>query len=426
MAEVDDLAAVIEADMIRNYGGEENLSSDPGSRIRARIYANAVEYAHVELSSRGAGRQFIPAECTDLISKLEWENKLIPQFDDDLPTRQSAVAVAAKLSAGATRPNIEAVLTDLLGADFIAYITPDKSVAFSPPTDPATTGNWVRPGYPAFVGKITGEIVQKPINAAVTIPYVKVAGRDAPLEAGETILIDPGWTRPERATLLSVTSTTLTALFTKSHAGGVLFTTARCPIANTSLRGNTVVLTPAAARDAETRRKVHNVMGKLLRGVSRWAIVEQTSPGLSGPFRPGVGLPGLTALNLVLPIVSVGTGAVAANPSSTPLFSANATSTASHGSSASCSPSFSANATGRSLRAGAPSSAPTFSANLTRAGYALNSAPTLTANATSSALKAAAPSSAPSFNANATSHALKQAAPSSAPTLNAAATGHSG
>lgn len=425
MAEVDDLAAVIEADIIANYGGEENVSLDPTSYIRAGIYAKAYEIAWLELSSLAAGNQFIPSEATDLLSKFEWEYKLVPKISDDVATRQAALAAAAKLSGGAKRSNVESVLLDLLGADFIAYVTPDKTDTLN---DFVTqylefgngafgVGNWVRPGTHAYVGRLLSNVVT---TGPATVGYERIAGRETPPEVGETILLDPGYTRPEQIELTAVTANTFTGAFTLAHAEGTIFTTGRCPTATTPNRVNLIILTSAAARDAETRRKVNRVMGKLLRATSRWSIVEEASPGRAGPFRLGEGLLGVTALGVV-----VESGGFSAG-SSAPTFNANATGRALKASAPSSTPTITGGATSRALKAAAGSSAPTITADAQNSGAQGSSSPTITANATSQALKASAGSSAPINTADAKSHALKQSAGSSTPTITGAATGQAG
>lgn len=413
MAELEDLTAKIEADMLANYGGENNVSTDPASYIRARIYARAVEFAYLELASRVAGRQFVPAEVTDLLPKLEWEYKLFPKATDDLETRRTNVAIAARLAGGATRANIEAILTELLGSDFLAYVVFDKNALY-PAFDEEAVGNWVAPGTPAFVGRF----LDNQHAGTWTVRYEKLGGRETPLQVGETMLVDPGFTRPERVTITEATASTFIAQFDIPHGAGAVFTTARAPNAPTPQRTNLVILTSSAARNAEARRKVNLVMSRALRGVSRWGIAEQSNPGTAGPFIIGQSLLGVTALGIV-PFTTL-VGPVYSHAFSEPTIAANATSKIAAVSVASSSPAVTANATSGAAKSAAASSSPTITANGTTSGTIANSSPTVTANATTAALKASQASSSPATNsANAVSKALKASAGSSSPTITA-------
>jgi len=397
MAEIDDLTAVIEADMLANMGGEENVSGDPASAIRAKVYANAKEVAYLQLSSRVAGRQYIPTEATDLLPKLEWEHDLVPKATDDLATRQTAVAVAAKLTGGASRANVVAVLTSLLGSDFIAYVTRPKSDLSLPALNAA---NYVKPGTPAFVGRTIGHLTK--VSGPAVVQYERVGGRVTPLQIGETILIDPGITRPEVVELQDVTETTFTAEFTLPHAGGTVFTTGRSIWAPTTLRHNVIVLTSAAARDAEIRRKVNVVLRKLLRATSTWSIVEQVATGQAGPFIAGVSLPLVTPIAAITyPVGSV--GAHAGAPASSPLVTGGATS--------------------KAVKAAAASSAPTITANATKGFPAASSSPSISGAATSKALKAVQASAAGNITGGATSQATKKSQGISAPLITVGAGG---
>jgi hypothetical protein len=399
MSDVDDLAAVIEADMLANYGGEENVSSDPASYIRAKIYAQSIEFANLELSSRAAGNQFDPTQATDLLPKLEWEYALLPKATDDLATRRAAVAVAAKLSGGAKRSNVEAVLTALLGADFLAYITqPRSSLAYALEPEEAH-GNFVRAGTPGFVGRLVGHV----LSGARTVTYERVGGRDAPPRIGETLIIEPGFTRPDPVVVTEAIGDSFVATLARAHATGTLFTTGRCICLPSVMRDNLVVVTSTVARDPEKRRQIDLVLRKLFRGTSTWTVVESSATGQAGPFILGQSLMGVVPIKTVIyNTLTTTTGATAG---------ANANLTA-----------FVA-ATSRALKASAASSSPTITVGATRGNPLASSSPTITAAATSSAKKASQGQGTATVTGAATSHAIKKSQGVSSPTITVGAIG---
>jgi len=71
------------------------------------------------------------------------------------------------------------------------------------------------------------------------------------------------------------------------------------PYWTSSKRHSLVVLTASAAADPEKRRKVHELMGRLARGVSTWDIAAESAPGFAGPFRVGEGRLGMTPIGTV-------------------------------------------------------------------------------------------------------------------------------
>jgi hypothetical protein len=128
---------------------------------------------------------------------------------------------------------------------------------------------------------------------------------------GDDIVVDAG--NPDLAEVVTVTATSivagspayraLTAVFTKPHAAGAVCVIGDWPYWHSTKRTSLVILAEAAAEDQETRRKVNDLMGRMAREVSRWAIAGGSGSygvgGSAGPFKIGVGKIGVTPLGTV-------------------------------------------------------------------------------------------------------------------------------
>src|SRR5262249_11391681 len=89
------------------------------------------------------------------------------------------------------------------------------------------------------------------------------------------------------------------AQFALAHDDGVFVTTMPYPLWASTKRHALIVLTSAAAADPEKRRRVHNLMRKIARGVSTWSICDGGAGKTNGPFRVGVGRLGVTTIGAV-------------------------------------------------------------------------------------------------------------------------------
>jgi hypothetical protein len=275
-------------------GGEQNISASFDSLVQAEIYADAIAFARAKLWAERAGSQFRPRKAIELLPKLEKEYGLVPKATARVKERQTEVTAAAKVARGARRENVETVLRELMGDDFLAYLTVSKAEAVVSTATPETVGVWVAPGTPMGVYRATGAVSL--LGSPVVVPYVRVAGDTAPLLAGSRVIIDSGdYGRVESVAIEAVTPTQVTATFTKPHNPGVLFSTGRTPHVSSTKRHNIIVLTVTAMNDPEKRRRIERVLRKLLRGVSTWALAETSGTGTAGPFIIGTSRIGRTA-----------------------------------------------------------------------------------------------------------------------------------
>lgn len=288
-------------DMNRNMGGEKNYSSDLDSLTGAETFATAMLMARCLYTVERAGSQFRPLKAVEQLPQLEHEYGVIPERDDTIHDRQRTVAAHAKIPRGARYENVVAVLTELLGEDFIAYRpTPSAEVVEYPPSDPASVGVYKRNGTQRSVFFTLLPISL--LNIPVVMPYVPHVGAKTRLFAGDQVIVDPGdLGRVEAVTITAATTTTFTATFTKPHDDNAPVATGRHPHLITSKRENLFVLSATALRSGRSRAKANRAIRRLLRAISIWHLTEETTPGSGtvGPFKVNEGQIGYTALGAV-------------------------------------------------------------------------------------------------------------------------------
>ncbi len=288
---------VLYRDQVANRGEGENFSTERGSVIDGITYANCMAYARARYTVERAGQQFRPTKAVEMLPKLEWEYGIVPSPGSSIKQRQLAVAAAAKLARGARKDNVEAVLTDLLGDDFIVYIPASKTGFTETTNTPASVGNWEKPGSSKAVYRLVGAPFVSGVAENVTIE--RIAG-EASITAGQKLVLDVGdWNRTETVEALLSSSTTLRAVFTKPHSPGCMAVTGRVPNLGSTKRTNLVILSAAAMNDPERKRKANNALRKLLRGVSIWYLGEGTASASAGPWRVNYGRVNRTTIGAV-------------------------------------------------------------------------------------------------------------------------------
>lgn len=286
-------AELIYKAMVADLGGDQNYSDDFDSPAMARVYANAMAFGAAKEALERAGSQFRPTRVLELLPTLEAEYGLKPEPTATLAERRADLAVAMRIARGASRENVEGILAEILGDDFVAYHTVDKDDAVASDATPGDSGIYVTPGTERSIFRLTSSVTT--IGAPTTVNYEAVMGARDELLVGEKIAIDSG--DPgccEVVTITAATSSTLTATFTSPHTSGLLFATGRFPNLWSTKRTNLFVLSDAAAVSPRSRRRANRAIQRLLRGVSTWTLADD-----SGPFRVGVGRIGVTTIGAV-------------------------------------------------------------------------------------------------------------------------------
>jgi hypothetical protein len=274
----------------------------PGTHAEAKAYAQAMALARASRSLRKAQNQADPRTAGELLPLLEEDFKAFPAARASLTDRRAALSALELLPSGAVATNIIAGLRALLGAAFLAYrpVAVDEATVY--PADWSASGttkaNPQRSDRaPKFV-RLVDPVAS--LGAPLWVAYANVDATAAPvaLTPGDVVMVQPGNSAlSERVTVTAVRviavagtgARSFQATFTRPHDLGAVVTTQSWPYWWSTKRQDFIVVTHAAAIDPETRRRIDEFMGRVSRAVTRWAIVEPTTPGALtiGPLTVG-------------------------------------------------------------------------------------------------------------------------------------------
>jgi len=233
----------------------------------ARLYADAVCLASAQYQIDRAANNRDVSKATELLVQLEKDYQVTPGPDDTLKQRRDFLSALVQVSKGNSKQVIESALFTLLGSDFISYEHLEPNTF---PDQPGNVGVFSEPAETPKQFFIVPYISQT--NVPITVEISIVENSEAPI-AGETYTVDPDpRSTIEKITIQAVSGSSITATFTRSHEARTI-ATRPYPLWSSYARYSNIVLTVAAAGDAEKRRKVNELMAKATRGVSQWDIV---------------------------------------------------------------------------------------------------------------------------------------------------------
>lgn len=286
-----------------------------GTYEEAKLYATARGLGDADGQCERAYNQSLPLKALEGLPGLEADYRVTPESGDTQPVRGMRVYVKQLLPGGAVMSNVYAALRGAVGAAFLAYYPVPYASSVATPANPAssTSVHSVDVQIPVRLVQLVDPVAT---IGAQTVEYENfdTTAGEVDLLLGDVVMVGAGNTaQGERVTVTAVAgagtaSRTFTATFTKSHDIGAPVTTGNWPLQTSSTRLAYVVLTPAGAVDAETRRKVNAVMSSLAREVSQWGIVAAVSPtGIGGTLGPlTVGAPAGTCTTTSQPYRVVG------------------------------------------------------------------------------------------------------------------------
>jgi hypothetical protein len=288
--------------MLSNIG-VESLSTEEGTRMRAFCYASAMQAARVRYTLEHAGYQLDPLKVTEMLPLREDEYGIVPGPHDSIDDRRATLAARLLAPLGADFNNIKNALITLLGDDFVQYIPTAYADSIRFPTNAGDQPmNLVTPRQPNLV-TLTNTIStglgapQWVFYEPFELPSVPDAeAQPTAIYVGETLIVNPGHNAlHETVTVTGVRELTpgfpeFEATFNNPHDAGTIASNMPYPYWVSTKRANLIVLEASAAADAETRRKVNELLARMLRTVSIWYIVQEDplAPGTTGTFRVGV------------------------------------------------------------------------------------------------------------------------------------------
>lgn len=187
-----------------------------------------------------------------------------------------------------------------------------KMIRLQTPIDGVNDVTITPPGIPE-VTLTTPEFVSESVIKTASVIYTHVAGDETPLQrdglgGGDHansliyLMVEPG--RYGRQEVVAVIHTPATnrfyAHFKYSHEEGVLAIRWPFPFWLSHQKHSLVVVKNGRARDPGVQAKTNALLTKLLGATSTWDVVEENvTPGTSGPFYPGEGMPGITPVQQV-------------------------------------------------------------------------------------------------------------------------------
>lgn len=270
-----------------------------GTEREAKVYAAAMQIGYARASLQAARDNRSPATALAKLPTLEKDWAVTPGPKDNIDARQAAVKSRKLLMCGARQGAIEGDLKALLGSDFytLRVTKHGESLELFVPSDPSTTGSYQRPDVAPKYIKLLGPVCD--LNVAVTVAYALLGTSTAPL-VGDVFTFTPA--DPNRVEAVTISGlnavsglNTITATFKKPKDNGSCALTC-APWQVTTHRRVRVIVSQAAAKDRETRRKIHEIMARHSKTVTDWEILGVSSSTTVGPFVPGVSTVGVDAL----------------------------------------------------------------------------------------------------------------------------------
>lgn len=293
--------------------------TEVGSRLGAKLYAEAIREAVIRMLARRAAEADLPSRIhPEMVPIREREHGIVPVSDATFYQRKRALVAAYRLPLGGSRFNIEITLRALLGSGFVYYRTFDPAAdtrVLYPPAIGDSPMNLKSADVPRVIvtldstpspdGPIPG--ISMPDAATPQKVYYtpvtpKPTGTIPVLLGGEDLVVEPrNPARCERVRITEVGADAgvpwFKAAFAQAHEPGSFGTTQPFPLWVSVQRFALIVVKPAVAADAGLLASIHRVMRTLARGVSTWSIAESTSLTTAGPFTLGVSPLGSTTIS---------------------------------------------------------------------------------------------------------------------------------
>ncbi len=287
-----------------SHGGVYGTEGSFEGPAAGRWFALAMTAARARTTLERAENQANPLKAYDLLRAHVGHYGIVLDGTPSVSDYRAALAAAMKLSLGPRRGNVEYQLRTALGGDFVAWVTTPASSTTSYPDSP-WTGLSTRQGIfndpPVWKTiRITQNIhfVGLSGGGLQTVTFEHVSGDTGTLVVGDKLVVAPGkFGQQELVIVLARTDSTFQALFRRPHEANEVAFRRPWPFWMSTAKHSLVVVPHGRARDRVLRDKVRRLLHKLLGATSTWDVVEENStPGTTGGFLPGVGEPGITPI----------------------------------------------------------------------------------------------------------------------------------
>lgn len=269
-----------------------------GGHVEASLFARSKTIGATLCITERAGNQSDPAETLEMMPWLEKDHRIIVPMTASIAERRAVLKARAMAGKGARRESVENQLRAVLGDDFVAYRPVNESEQHTwPLPQGASPGVYTRTDIaPKHFRVLYGNT----ILGSDWVGYEAIADDTEVMDIGDIASMNAG--DLENAERVTVTDTRVSALgvlefqatFSLYHTLDMLISTGPFPAQMSTRRFSFVVVSAAASVDPVKRAKVDEVMNRIARGVSSWAVVQESAPGVIGPYIIGVSPLGTT------------------------------------------------------------------------------------------------------------------------------------
>lgn len=292
-------AELLHASIVQLFtdGSAFALSKELGTFVDCFAFAFARVLAKLQLRTHKLDREHLAVGAWELLPALEEEFGLRPGPEDTLRQRRAALLAAMRVALGSRRNVLEQALSDLLGDDYIGIhvhstadvvIWPaalgDSPMLLALPDAPrklvslpfaVSTGL----GAPQLVAYEPVDPIAGDLSEGTLVPGDQVVVGVDNLGLAETVFVEAVEEPVDEDDYPKMQVT-----LDNPHDPGALCASMPFPAWGSSQRHVFVVLDEAAALDAETRRKTHELMARAVTGVTTWSISPASAPFQAGPL----------------------------------------------------------------------------------------------------------------------------------------------